>query len=71
MSMVFQTCVYYLETMKESSTSIPDLTNVCLWSFEHICHFEVVKKVSAATVDLLVMSRWVAGTVMWLHCLDK
>jgi hypothetical protein len=70
MSMVFRTCIYYLETVKQSNATIVDLTNDQSMSMvvrTHICHFEAVKQASAVIIDLWITSRWVAGTVMWSH----
>jgi ribosomal protein S2 len=56
--------------VKQSRAAIADLTNdqgVSMVVRTHICHFKAVKQASAATVDLWITSRWVAGTVMWSH----
>jgi hypothetical protein len=70
MYMVFQTCTYYLETVKQSRAAISDLTNdqgVSMVVLTHICHFEAMKQASAMTVDLWITSRWVAGIIMWSY----
>jgi hypothetical protein len=55
MFMVFQTCIYYLEAVKQSNTMIADLTNgqgLSMIIRTHICYFEAVNQANAMTVDL-------------------
>jgi ribosomal protein S2 len=69
-SLVFRTCIYYLEIRKQSSAVIADLTNdqaVSMTIRTRMYQFKVVKQASATTVDLWIISRWVAGTIMWSH----
>jgi hypothetical protein len=45
MFMVFRTCIYYLDAVKQSNTMIADLTNgqgVSMIIRTHICYFEAV-----------------------------
>jgi hypothetical protein len=56
MFMVFRTCTYYLEAVKQSSTMIADLTNE-----------QGLSMIIAVTVDLWITSRLMAGIVIWSH----
>jgi hypothetical protein len=70
MLMVFRTCTYYLEAVKQSSTMIADLTNeqgLSMIIRTHICYFEAVNQANAVTVDLWITSRLMAGIVIWSH----
>jgi hypothetical protein len=69
-SMIVRTRIYHFKVVKQSSAVTVDLTNdqgVSMIIRTHTYYFEAVKQASAATVDLWIMSRWVAGTVMWSH----
>jgi hypothetical protein len=68
--MVFRTCTYYLEIVKQSRAVIVDLTNdqgvsIVIWT--HICHFEAVKHANAVTVNLWITSRLMASIIIWSH----
>jgi hypothetical protein len=55
MFMLFRTCIYYLEAVKQFNTVIVDLTNgqgVSMIIQTHICYFEVVNQTNTVTVDL-------------------
>jgi hypothetical protein len=59
-----------LETAKQPNATIVDLTNDQSMSMvvpTHICHFEAVKQASAVIVDLWIMSKLMAGTVIWSY----
>jgi hypothetical protein len=72
MFMVFRTCIYYLEAVKQSGTMIVDLTNgqgLSMIIRTHIYYFEAVNQANAVTVDLWITSRLMADTsdVIWSH----
>jgi UDP-2,3-diacylglucosamine pyrophosphatase LpxH len=61
MFIVFWTCTYYLETMKQSRAAIADLTNdqgVCMVVQTHICHFEAGQCGDCGSVDYVEMGAW-------------